>query len=143
MTTTYEKMERANHPTYIRASAALKQARSLNDHGAFEGALFEYLLSRYLFAPLRGPAEAAATAERVTAARATLPSADDHSIAELFLQFAGEGLASDNADLRRGASAVLEDILPAYRAAIAPAAPAATATAKAGVTITLVRWPFT
>src|SRR4029077_18612340 len=92
MTTKYETMERANHPTYIRASAALKQARSLNDHGAFEGALFEYLLSRYLFAPLRGPAEHAATAERVAAARATLAATEDHSIAELFFQFAGEGL---------------------------------------------------
>ena len=61
-------MERANHPTYIRASAALKQARSLNDRGAFEGALFQYLLSRYLFAPLRGPA-ADATRERLDAAR--------------------------------------------------------------------------
>jgi hypothetical protein len=143
MTTAYERMERANHPTYIRASAALKQARSLNDHGAFEGALFEYLLSRYLFAPLRGPAQAAATAERVTAARAALPATEDHSIAELFLQFADEGLASDNADLRRGASAVLQDIMPAYRAAIAPPTPAGIMTAKAAVTVTLVRWPFT
>src|SRR6478672_1608550 len=54
MTTKYETMERANHPTYIKASAALKQARSLDDRGAFEGALFEYLMARYLFAPLRG-----------------------------------------------------------------------------------------
>jgi hypothetical protein len=143
MTTAYEQMERANHPTYIRASAALKQARSLDDHGAFEGALFQYLLSRYLFAPLRGPAEAAATHERLTAARATLAAREDHSIAELFLQFADEGLSSDNPDLRRGAAAVLDDVVPAYRAAIAPAPPAVTTIAKAAVTITLVRWPFT
>ena len=143
MTTRYETMERANHPTYIRASAALKQARSLNEHGALEGALFEYLLSRYLFAPLRGPAGADATRERIAAARATLPAAEDHSIAELFFEFAEEGLASDGADLRRGASSVLEDVLPAYRAAIAPAAPTASANAGAAVTITLVRWPFT
>src|SRR5262245_53713265 len=87
MTTKYETMERAHHPTYIRASAALKQARSLNDRGAFEGALFEYLLSRYLFAPLRGlspPADT--TRERLEAARASLPPGVDHSIAELFVQ---------------------------------------------------------
>ena len=143
MTTSYETMARANHPTYIRASAALKQARSLNDHGALEGALFEYLLSRYLFAPLRGPADADATRERIAAARATLPAAEDHSIAELFIQFAEEGLSSGSADLRRGASAVLEDVVPAYRAAIAPTAPAVTSHANAAVTITLVRWPFT
>jgi hypothetical protein len=143
MTTKYETMERANHPTYIRASAALKQARSLEERGAREGALFEYLLSQYLFAPLRGPAAAEATRERIDAARATLPAGEDHSLAELFIQFADEGLASDNADLRRGASAVVEDILPAYLAALKPAAPAATSTANGAVTITLVRWPFT
>jgi hypothetical protein len=144
MTTSYETMDPANHPTYIRASAALKQARSLADHGAVEGALFEYLVSRYLFAPLRGAAGVDVTPDRVAAARAALPGAEDHSIAELFLQFAEEGLASGNADLRRGAAAVLEDVMPAYRAAIAPAATTATpANGHAGVTITLVRWPFT
>src|SRR5262249_18998988 len=105
MTTQYETMERASHPTYIRASAALKQARSLNDPGAFEGAMFESLLSRYVFAPLRGPA-AAATRERIEAARASLPAGGDHSVAELFVQFAEEGLASENADLRAGAAVV-------------------------------------
>jgi len=143
MTTQYETMERGQHPTYIRASATLKEAQSLNDRGAREGALFEYLLARYLFASLRGPAASEPTRERVDQARATLPSSGDHSIAELFLQFADEGLASDNPALRRGAAAVVEDILPAYRAAIAAPRPATTATTTAAVTITLVRWPFT
>jgi hypothetical protein len=143
MTTQYETMERASHPTYIRASAALKQARSLDDRRAREGALLEYLLSRYLFAPLRGPAGAGATPARIDAARATLPAAQDHSVAELFLQFAEEGLATDNPDLRRGAAAVIEDVIPAYLAALAPPASTPTSTASAAVTITLVRWPFT
>lgn len=143
MTTQYETMERAQHPTYIRASAALKEAQSLNDRAAREGALLEYLLARYLFASLRGTAAAEPTRERIDQARATLPSAGDHSIAELFLQFADEGLSSDNAALRRGAAAVVEDILPAYLAAIAAPRPATTATTTAAVTITLVRWPFT
>ena len=145
MTTAYEKMARADHPTYIRASAALKQARSLDDHGAREGALLQYLLSRYLFAPLRGPAGGDPTPERIAAARATLAAGEDHSVAELLLQLADEGAASTNADLRRGAAAVIEDLLPAYRAAIAPATPITTAAANANaaVTITLVRWPFT
>ena len=144
MTTQYETMERPNHPTYIRASAALKQARSLNDRGAFEGAVFEYLLSRYLFAPLRGLPAADATREKLDAARASLTAAgDDHTIAELFMQFAEEGLSSDNAALRSGAAAVVGDVLPAYFAAIAPARPSATTTDAAAVTITLVRWPFT
>jgi hypothetical protein len=142
MTTKYESMERANHPTYIRASAALKQARSLNDRRSFEGALFEYLLSRYLFAALRGlPADA--TRERLDAVRASLPSDEDHSIAQLFVQFAEEGLSSGSADLRGGADAVIADVVPAYLAAVAPARPTTTADAAAAVTITLVRWPFT
>jgi hypothetical protein len=144
MTTKYEAMERAQHPTYIRASAALKQARGLNERGAFEGALFQYLLSRYLFAPLRGPAGVEATRERVDASRATLAAGEDHSIAQLFVQFAEEGVSASAADLRRGASAVIEDVLPAYLAAIAPTAPpTATEAANAAVRITLVRWPFT
>jgi hypothetical protein len=146
MTTKYETMERANHPTYIRASAALKQARSLNDHSAFEGALFQYLLSRYLFAPLRGAAASDATRERLESARAQLSAGEDHSIAELFVQFAEEGLSSDNTDLRRGAAAVIEDVLPAYIAAVAPSRPGSTTSTpetSGAVTITLVRWPFT
>jgi len=143
MTTKYETMERTNHPTYIRASAALKQARSLNDHGASEGALLQYLLSRYLFAPLRGPAAADASSSRLDGARATLPVGDDHSIARLFLEFADEGLASESADLRRGAASVIDDVIPAYLAAIAPAAMPTLSNPPGAVTITLVRWPFT
>jgi hypothetical protein len=143
MTTRYETMERANHPTYIRASAALKQARSLDDHKAVEGALFEYLLSRYLFAPLRGAAAAEATRERIDRARAMLPAGEDHSLAELFFQFAEEGVAGDNAELRRGTAAVIDDIVPAYLAAIAPSSSTVTSGVDAAVTITLVRWPFT
>src|SRR4029078_593267 len=76
MTTKYETMERANHPSYIQASSALKQARMLDEPGEREGALVEYLLSRYLFAPVRGPAAADATADRIAAARATLGAGD-------------------------------------------------------------------
>jgi hypothetical protein len=144
MVTTYEAMDPADHRTYILASSALKQARSLNEHGKFEGALLEYLLSRYLFAPLRGPAAAEPTAARIDAARAALPTGEDHSIAEFFLQLAEEGVAGSAADLRRGASAVLDDVLPAYFAAIATAHTTTTdADANATATITLVRWPFT
>jgi hypothetical protein len=144
MTTKYETMERANHPTYIKASAALKQARSLDDRGAFEGALFEYLLARYLFAPLRDLAAVDVTRDQLDAAQASLARGEDHSIAELFIQFAEEGLSSDNADLRRSAAAVSTDVVPAYLAATASARPTTTAPdADAAVTITLVRWPFT
>jgi len=143
MTTAYETMERASHSTYIVASAALKQARTLDERRQFGAALFQYLLSRYLFAPLRGPAARDATVERIREAAATLDPKIDNSIAELFLQLAGEGVAGDAAAQKRGAAAAVEDVIPAYlRAIAAPSATAASAP-PAQVTITLVRWPFT
>lgn len=143
MTTAYETMDRAGHSTYIVASAALKQARTLNDRGQYAGALLQYLLSRYVFAPLRGPAAREATAARIAEARAALPAGIDHSIAELFLQLAEEGLSGSAPAQRRGAAAALDDVLPAYRAAIAPPSTTTALSSAAEVTITLVRWPFT
>ena len=141
MTSAYETMEKANHPTYIQASAALKQARTLNDRGQFAAALFEYLLSRYVFAPLRGAPAADPSSDRLTVARAALGSGTDHSIAEMFLQLAEEQLALGG-DAGRNAASVLDDVIPAYRAAISSSTTMTTA-ADAQVTITLVRWPFT
>ena len=143
MTTAYETMERASHSTYIVASAALKQARTLNDRGRFDGALLQYLLSRYLFAGLRGPAAQDATEERIAASRATLDPGIDNSIAELFLQLAAEGLAGDVPAQRRGAAAAIEDVVPAYLRAIAPVTTTSAPSSPAQVAITLVRWPFT
>ena len=143
MTTAYETMERASHSTYIGASAALKQARTLDERRQFGGALFQYLLSRYLFAPLRGPAARDATVERIRDSAATLDPKIDNSIAELFLQLAGEGVAGDVAAQKRGAAAAIEDVIPAYLRAIAAPAATATSAPPAQVTITLVRWPFT
>lgn len=143
MTTAYETMERANHSTYIVASAALKQARTLDERRQFGAALFQYLLSRYLFAPLRGPAAREATVERIRESAATLDPKIDNSIAELFLELAGEGVAGDAAAQKRGAAAAVEDVIPAYLRAIAAPAETAPSAPPAQVTITLVRWPFT
>jgi len=142
MTTAYERMDKANHPTYIQASAALKQARTLNDRGEFAGGVFEYLLSRYLFAPLRGPSTADPTAARVNALRGELAAGTDHSIAEMFLQLAEEQLALGG-DARRNAASVIDDVIPAYRVAVAPPSATTQASTATQVTITLVRWPFT
>jgi hypothetical protein len=142
MTSRYETMRRDDHPTYIVASAALKQARALDASGHYTGALFEYLLSKYVFSPLRGPASASASVERIAAARQALGADRDHSIAEFFLQLAEEGVGGGSPAQLRNAAAVLDDVLPAYQSAIAAASTTAAA-AAARVTITLVRWPFT
>jgi hypothetical protein len=145
MTTAYETMSPANHPAYIVASATLKQARTLNDRGQVAGALLEYLLSTYLFAPLRTPAPAReATPALIAQARQTLGTATDHSIAEMFLQLADEGLSAGASQAqRRGATSVLDAVLPAYIRATGRDATATSPVAAAQVTITLVRWPFT
>lgn len=145
MTTAYETMSPANHPAYISASAALKQARTLNDRGQLAGALFEYLLSTYLFAPLRTPAAAReATPALVAEARRSLGTTTDHSIAEMFLQLADEGLSpAATPAQRRGAASVLEAVLPAYVKATGRIATETASGTAAQVTITLVRWPFT
>jgi hypothetical protein len=61
----------------------------------------------------------------------------------LFLQLAEEGVAGRVPAQRRGAAAALDDVIPAYLRAIAPAATQAAAAAQSDVTITLVRWPYT
>jgi hypothetical protein len=143
MTAQYETMSQAEHPAYISASAALKQARSLDASGRHEAALFEYLLSRYLFAPLRGAAATEATPAAIAAARASLGRERDDSIIEFFLQLADEGVSGDVPAQRRGAAAALDDVLPAYIAAVAPPRVMTRNAAAPRVTITLVRWPFT
>ena len=66
----------------------------------------------------------------------------DHSIGGLFLEVA----ASDADTARAGhavvASAIAEDVMPRYFAALAPAPPAAAAKPPE-VAVTLVRWPYT
>jgi hypothetical protein len=143
VTTAYETMTPAEHPTYIVVSVLLKRARSLSDNGDHAGALLEYLLARLRFAPLRkGEAPAADTA-RLSEARARLDAARDHSIARMFLEMAEAALEGGVETARRNAGIIAGDVLPAYHAALGPAARTTTTTANADVTITLVRWPFT
>ena len=142
MTTAYEKMEKANHPTYIQASAALKQARTLNDRGQFAGALFEYLLSRYLFAPLRGPAAGEPSTERVTALRQSCRPAPTTASRKCSCS-SPRSSSPSAATLDATPPQVLDDVIPAYRVAVAPSTATTDAAVTRQVTITLVRWPFT
>ena len=143
VTTAYERMTAAQHPTYIVVSVLLKRARSLSDSGDHAGALFEYLLARLRFAPLRGAADVPVDEAIVANARQRLPSSVDHSIARVFVEMAETALGSDDAAARRNAGNIVSDVLPAYHAALAAPARRTTTTADPVVTLTLVRWPFT
>ena len=143
VTNAYDRMTPAQHPTYIVVSVLLKRARALNDAGDHAGALFEYLLARLRFAPLRGAGDESIGVDALTAASARLTPDLDHSIARVFVEMAEAGLASQDSTLRRNAAAIVADVLPAYHAALRPETRSTTTAVDPAVTITLVRWPFT
>lgn len=147
VTSAYERMTREQHSTYVMTSVTLKRARALDESGHFGGALLEYLIARYRFAPLRpgAPADAPA-AQRIAAERARLEAGTDHSIARFFVEMAEAAAVREDASVRRAAAVIVDDVLPAYHRAIGvsnaggkgPGLRSANA-----VTITLVRWPYT
>jgi hypothetical protein len=143
VTNAYERMTPAEHPTYIVVSVLIKRARTLNDAGDHAGALFEYLLARLRFAPLRGAADESSISEALAAAASRLTPDVDHSIARVFVEMAEVGIASTDSTLRRNAAAIVTDVLPAYHAALRPGTTSTTTAVDPAVTITLVRWPFT
>lgn len=139
------------HLDFIRASAALKEARELDALGLRHGALLRYLQSVQRFAPVRAasPATPADAAREATLAarlrqydeRLSAPGVD-HTIGRLFLETA-QALALPGKDQDAvGAEAIADSVLPRYFAALEPAAPLPPQPA-ARVTVTLVRWPYT
>jgi hypothetical protein len=146
VTGAYKKMDRSQHPAYVGTSVTLKRARAAEAEQHYAGALLEYLIARYRFATLRAAATAAPpvpSPERLADARARLAPNVDHSIGELFVQMAEAAAARTDAAAQRGAAIILDDVLPAYHAALAPPVSPRRTTDAAPVTITLVRWPFT
>ena len=143
VTNAYERMTPAQHPTYIVVSVLIKRARALNDAGDHAGALYEYLLARLRFAPLRGAADESNVADALATAVSRLTPDVDHSIARVFVEMAEAALASTDSTLRRNAAAIVADVLPAYHAALRPETRSTTTAVDPAVTITLVRWPFT
>ena len=143
VTNAYERMTPAQHPTYIVVSVLIKRARALNDAADHAGALFEYLLARLRFAPLRPAGHASTDSAAIAAAAGRLPSDVDHSIARVFVEMAEAGVASEDPARRRQAADIVADVLPAYHGALRPETRSTTTTVDPAVTITLVRWPFT
>jgi hypothetical protein len=139
------------HADFIRASAALKEARELDALGLRHGALLRYLQSVQRFAPVlaASPAAPADAAREATLAaqlrqygeRLATP-AIDHTIGLLFLETA-QALALPGKDNDPAtAQAIANAVLPRYFAALEPAAPSPPRR-EAHVTVTLVRWPYT
>lgn len=143
-----------NHVDFIRIHSALKHAGELDAAGLRFGALHAYLRARRAFDVLEAgwagrptPEVAALRAPRDRdAARLGTPGRDD-SIGTLFLQQADSLIeraptATDPATDARSAATLLDDVVPAYFAALQPA-PAVTPPRADALRVTLVRWPYT
>ncbi len=135
-----------DHPRFIAASGALKQARELDAAGLRFGALLRYLEAALRSAVLRGqPQPIDETAARAKAAEwEPRLAAGDHSLARLFVEVALSDSAHPGPEGRGRLTAgvVFADLLPRYFASFAPAPPRPPRR-PARVTVTLVRWPYT
>jgi len=140
------------HDRFIALNSTLKLAQELDSSRAYAGALYEYLEAMRHFAMLSAAVpEAGKLAQLKTtlAEEQTRLSASkrDDSIAQIFIDRAQGWLAhpdgsASSSDELRSVQIVVEQVLPAYYAALKPAAPVQRASAKT-VNLTLVRWPYT
>jgi hypothetical protein len=134
------------HREFIGISAALKEARELSAAGLDHGALLRYLQAAQRFGPLRpdaGRADEAAIAGRLRDVRERLAASGvDHSLARMFVEGAEANLAERSEAGSAIALAIADQVLPRYLAALEPERPRAPRP-DPGVTVTLVRWPYT
>jgi hypothetical protein len=140
------------HSRFIALNSQLKLGQELDSSKFYAGALYAYLEATRHYGLLKMPpldaAQQAKLKQDIAAERTKVASSpNDDSIAELFLQRAEsysvhpDGSAP-TADEWRGARVILDQVLPAYYAALKPAAPTQQTAGKT-VEVTLVRWPYT
>jgi hypothetical protein len=136
------------HADFIRLNATLKLAGELDAAKLYAGALYQYLDATEQFAVLDAATPVAA---KQSGSRKSLQKLSiylgglqqDQSIAQLFLERAESGLTrSEGAAGWITVEAIVEQVLPAYFAAL-KASPPSEHRAPAEVTVTLVRWPYT
>lgn len=136
------------HGSFIGISAMLKQARELDAAGLRHGALFKLLDARLRLSRLLRSGSGPGAEEILRRAAEIETELDasprDPSLVELFLETARSAAADPDPDSGGAvtAAAIVEDVLPLYRATLGPAPPAAPATAPR-TTVTVVRWPYT
>ena len=135
------------HAEFIAASAALKEARELNDAGLRHGALLKLLQATQRTAQLQGVVVPDIDVLRARLARVQRDvdgMAGDHSVVRVFLERAAVELATASPEAAglSASAAILDHVLPTYLAALAPAVSTVPVT-DATVTVRLVRWPFT
>jgi hypothetical protein len=140
------------HPRFIALNGTLKLAQELDAAKFYAGSLYQYLeaLRHYglLDAVPLDAAQQSALQEAVAGQQKKLKaSRRDDSIAQLFLERAESQVSHADAstpssDDWRSAQVIVDQVLPAYFAAMKPASPIRQASSKT-IDITLVRWPYT
>jgi len=140
------------HPRFIALNSTIKFARELDSSKAYAGALYQYLEAVRHYGML-DPAEPDATKQAALRSivaeelkKLTAAKRDD-SIAQIFLERASGWLnkadgSAPSGDEWRAVQVIVEQVLPAYYAALKPAAPVQQQ-ARRTATLTLVRWPYT
>ena len=140
------------HPRFIALNSTLKLAQELDASRFYAGALYQYLEAVRHYGMLDAvPLDAARQSALKTAIAAARRQFDasprDDSIAMLFLERAESQVAHadgspPSADEWRSAQVIIDQVLPAYSAALKPASPLNQTPGKS-IDITLVRWPYT
>ncbi|MGD0693748.1 MAG: hypothetical protein ABSB82_02720 [Terriglobia bacterium] len=140
------------HPRFIALNSTLKLAEELDAARFYAGAFYQYLeaVRHYglLDAPPLNAAQQAELTQAIAAMRKKLEaSRRDDSIAQLFLERAESQLAhadgsAPSQDEWRSAKVIVDQVLPAYFAALTAPSPVERPSGKR-IEITLVRWPYT
>ena len=140
------------HSRFIALNSTLKLAEELDAQKLYAGAYYQYLEATRHFgmleaAPLDAAQQAALKTDLAATRKKITGSKRNDSLAQLFLERAESQVAhvdgsAPSADEWRSARVILDQVLPAYYAALKPASPLQRATGKT-VDITLVRWPYT
>jgi len=140
------------HPRFIALNSTLKFAREMDAAKFYAGALYQYLEAVRHYGMLN-PAvpdaarQAALRPQSVQELKRASASSRDDSIAQIFLERAAIWLnkpdgAAPTDDEWRAVRVIVEEVMPAYYAALKPAVPSQQRTGKTA-TLTLVRWPYT
>jgi hypothetical protein len=140
------------HPRFIALNSTIKAARELDSSKAYGGALYQYLEAVRHFGML-DPAvpdaarQASLRTELTDELKKVSAAKRDDSIIQIFLERAEGWLtkpdgAAPSPDEWRATQVVLQQVVPAYYAALKPAAPLQQRAGRTA-TLTLVRWPYT
>ena len=137
-----------HHPIFIRSSAMIKQAHELVAANMKDGAFYRYLDARRRLSPITGAGKTISAEEAAKQASEIETrlnkTAEDNSIAQLFLEMALTEAADTTPNTKGGetANVIFTDVLPHYFTALEPAKKKP-APPKPVITVTLVRWPYT